>query len=387
MNKRILLGNSLFLFCYRLTKIICFNLIYNRIIYKLFLPHKLSEIVEPGKKYMLVVCHNGGGGTVSYMKNMYEGKPDILFLRNTVSADRDYIYSIENSNKGKRIYIKPHQLKILNGRLIRIHIIAVESYMNLSKLLPWFASHKVPITYDIHDYHCVWYETHFIHNEKYLSKEELEKSVLNYITTRITFQEWHNIWADFFPHVQTITAFSQSSKKIFAEYYPDFEDKVIVKPHSLDYLTCGKIKKLPEKFTIGIFGVIRNADKGSNIVKSFLEFSKDKDYQVYMNGELNPSCQVSAQNIHYMGYYDVSKLYQVILEQGISVVLFPSICPETFSYTVSELIHVEVPVACFDLGAQAEKVSAYKYGQIIKDESNESILEALKMAYEKGQKQ
>ena len=105
----------------------------------------------------------------------------------------------------------------------------------------------------------------------------------------------------------------------------------------------------------------------------------------YINGELNPACMVTAPNIHYQGRYEISKLDNVIEEQGISTVLFPSICPETFSYTVSELIHVEIPIACFDLGAQAEKVSTYKYGQIIADSSNESILSALKAAYEKGQ--
>ena len=60
-----------------------------------------------------------------------------------------------------------------------------------------------------------------------------------------------------------------------------------------------------------------------------------------------------------MGRYKVSELDKIIMEQGISAVLFPSICPETFSYTVSELIHVGIPVACFNLGAQAEKIKGY----------------------------
>ena len=385
MIKEKLTNSRYFIFLYRCLKVFCYRIVYDTSLYKLFKSHKLSQILELSKKYRLVVCHNGGGGTVSYMKNKYFDLPDVLVLRNTITADKDYLYSIENIENHKRSYIKPTQLKQLNSFISEVNIVAVESYMSLDFILPWFASLNVLLTYDIHDYHCIWYETHFIHKGKYLTKEELENSVLKYVTKKITFQQWHKIWKNFFPSVKQINAFSESSRKIFSEYYPEFADKVIVTSHSLDYIKCGKLSSIPKDFCVGIFGMIRGADKGCNVVKSFLEYSKNKTYQVYINGELNSSCMITAPNIHYMGRYDVTRLDKLIEEQGISTVLFPSICPETFSYTVSELIHVGIPIACFNLGAQAEKVSSYKYGWIIQNDSNESIMEALQKAYEKGQ--
>ena len=379
-------NNYFFISCYRLLKIFLYRLIYSTGIFKLFYPHDLNSNLDKTKKYKLVLCHNGGGGTVSYMKNKYKDVKNVLFLRNTITADKDYLYSIENSNTGRRIYIKPEKLSETASLLDSVHIIAVESYMSLSFILNFIASLNIPVEYDLHDYHCIWYETHFIHKGKFLTKDELEKSCLKYGFKKITFQQWHNIWEGFFPSVEKINAFSQSSKNIFAEYYPEFSDKVVIIPHSLNYIKCGKITSIPKQFCIGIFGIIRGADKGCDIVKSFLEFSKDKEYHIYINGELNPSCMVAAANIHYMGKYDVDKLDKIIEEQGISSVLFPSICPETFSYTVSELIHVGIPLVSFNLGAQAEKISNYKYGQIIEENTNEAILNALKKAYEKGQR-
>ena len=93
---------------------------------------------------------------------------------------------------------------------------------------------------------------------------------------------------------------------------------------------------------------------------------------------------VFAPNIHYMGRYDVNKLNLIIEEQGISSVLFPSVCPETFSYTVSELIHAGIPIAAFNTGAQGEKVSEYEYGEIITEQNNEKILSSLKFAHQKA---
>ena len=381
-----LTNNSLLRYFYRLLKIVYYNLLYKTNIYKRKYSTDITSVLDSEKKYKLVVCHNGGGGTVSYMKNKYAASTDVIFLRNTVSADIDYLYSLENSENKKKVFIKPEELIKLSQNIYEIHIIAVESYMSLAFILNWFASLKVPVTYDLHDYHCIWYETHFIHNGEYLTKEKLEMSLLHYGKTKISFQEWHDIWNNFFPCVKTINAFSESSKQIFKEYYPDYADKVIVTPHSLDYISCKTLNTIPEKFCIGIFGLIKGADKGCNVIHSFLEYSKNKDYQIFLNGDLNSECKVYSSNIHYMGRYEVSRLDQIILEQGISCVLFPSICPETFSYTVSELIHVGIPIACFNLGAQAEKVSQYKYGELIKENNNDAIYDALLKAHEKGQR-
>ena len=390
MNKQSLKNNSLFLFIYRFIKVISYNLLYGLPLYKIKYPHSTNQFLSENQKYKLVVSHKGGGGTASYVINKYGNTPNILFLENVKTADKDYLYSLKNSDTNKQIYIRPAQLKKLmklqklKNIISEVHVISIESYMSLEFILNWFVNLNVPVEYDIHDFHCVWYEAHFFHSGKFLDDESLKKSVLKYVTRRITFSQWHDIWNDFFKHVSKINAFSKSSKEIFAKYYPGFADLVQVTPHSLDYIQFEKVKSIPQKFCVGIFGAIFAEDKGCEVVRSFLEFSKDKDYQIYINGQLRPDCMVSAPNIHYMGRYDVNKLNVIIEEQGISSVLFPSVCPETFSYTVSELIHAGIPIAAFNTGAQGEKVSEYEYGEIITEQNNEKILSSLKLAHQKA---
>ena len=377
-------NNPVILFFYRLLKVMTYRIIFSTPIYKIIYPHKIDTVIDNNKKYRLVVCHNRGGGTGSYMKNKYGNEPGVLFFKKIYAADKDYLYCLENSDNHNIYYFNPSKLSDIKINLSEINIVAVESFMSLVPLFNWFKAFNVPITYDIHDYHCIWYEAHFVHNGKLLSKDDLQNSVLRYIGTKITFAQWHKAWMDFFPSVTKINAFSESSKQIFSECYPDFADKVQVTPHSLEYIKCGTLKSIPEKFTVGIFGMIQDFDKGSSVVKSFLEFSKNKDYEVYINGALRQDCMVEAQNIKYMGRYDVNNLDKIIEDQGISVVFFPSVCPETFSYTISELIHVGVPVACFNTGAQAEKVSNYKFGEIIQKPDSEEILKSLQNAFQKG---
>lgn len=390
MNKESLKNNSLFLFAYRFIKVISYKIIYELPLYKIKYSNNLNNFLSDSQIYKLVVSHKGGGGTASYVKNKYGSTPHVLFLENVKTADKDYLYSLRNSDTEKLIYIKQKDLKkllkIQNTKKIisDLHVISIESYMSLEFILNWFVSLNVPIEYDIHDFHCVWYEAHFFHNGKFLDDESLKKSVLNYVTRRITFSQWHDYWDNFFQHVSKIYVFSNSSKEIFAKYYPEFEDLVEVTPHSLDYIKFEKIKHIPQTFCVGIFGAIYAEDKGCEVVRSFLEFSKNKDYQIFYNGELRSDCMVFAPNIHYMGRYDVNKLNLIIEEQGISSVLFPSVCPETFSYTVSELIHAGIPIAAFNTGAQGEKVSEYEYGEIITEQNNEKILSSLKLAHQKA---
>ena len=256
--------------------------------------------------------------------------------------------------------------------------------MSLKLLFDFFSSLSVNISYDLHDFHCIWIYAHLVQNNIYLDEQHVRNAEFIYGFKKITFEKWYKLWNDFFNNVQEIFAFSESSKQIFSVYFPDYKEKVKVTPHSLDYINCGKIKNINKKLTIGIFGLIRASDKGCYILKDFLNYIKNKDYNIYLFGELSEECRVYSENIFYKGHYTVSELDKIIDENKISAVLFPSIWPETFSYLVSELIFTGVPVACFNIGAQAEKVSQYKMGEIIKDFSNESILSALKNAHQKG---
>jgi glycosyltransferase involved in cell wall biosynthesis len=61
-----------------------------------------------------------------------------------------------------------------------------------------------------------------------------------------------------------------------------------------------------------------------------------------------------------------------------TVFLFPSICPETFSYVVQELMHFGFPIVAFNIGAPAERLKRYKNATLIKHpSSSKNILNKL----------
>ena len=92
-------------------------------------------------------------------------------------------------------------------------------------------------------------------------------------------------------------------------------------------------------------------------------------------GKLVPEC--NGKNVRVTGPYRREDLPGLLNQHKVNVVLFPSIIPETFSYVTQEIISLECPIVCFDLGGQAEQVRRYELGRIASAMTAESALQAI----------
>lgn len=62
--------------------------------------------------------------------------------------------------------------------------------------------------------------------------------------------------------------------------------------------------------------------------------------------------------------YERSQLPDLVEQQQIDVFFLTSIWPETFSFTCSEIISMDVPLICFDMGAPVERTKQYDKGLV-----------------------
>ena len=84
------------------------------------------------------------------------------------------------------------------------------------------------------------------------------------------------------------------------------------------------------------------------------------------------------------GRYMRSELPDLVEHYGVDMVWFPSIWPETFSYVTEEVMDMGLPIACFDIGAPAERVRGYAGGLVLQNKDARqalmAMLDHLKMA-------
>jgi glycosyltransferase involved in cell wall biosynthesis len=79
------------------------------------------------------------------------------------------------------------------------------------------------------------------------------------------------------------------------------------------------------------------------------------------------------------GIYKIDELPDLMEKYLIDVVFIPSICAETFSFTTAEAVAMNIPVACFNIGALPERINGYANGILInKIDANTAINEIRK---------
>ena len=87
---------------------------------------------------------------------------------------------------------------------------------------------------------------------------------------------------------------------------------------------------------------------------------------VYGNGERVHFRRLrNSLGIRVRGYYRPGMLASLLLRDQISIAVFPSIWPEAYALVVDECLSVGVPVVAFDHGAVADRLRAWKVGDLV----------------------
>jgi glycosyltransferase involved in cell wall biosynthesis len=201
--------------------------------------------------------------------------------------------------------------------------------------------------------------------------------------TNAKIEEWRIVWYNFLHGCCEIRCFSESTKTIFKNAYPAIDDKkLFVIPHDVSYCNFDPIVIDHSEFHIGIIGTCATVQKGCNIVRNFLKYMKNINIKITIIGRMHSWDKTPSKNINYINGYVRNELPGLIEKNHISAVLFPSICPETFSYLISELMLLKLPIVCFNCGAQAEKIRKYARGIICNNTNPKDILLSLQSAYD-----
>ncbi|KAA3669518.1 glycosyltransferase [Pectobacterium carotovorum] len=182
----------------------------------------------------------------------------------------------------------------------------------------------------------------------------------------IKINNWRDNWEYFFDkYVDELIVFSQSGYNLFIKTYPCLERKTKIILHDVPKLReVRSYINRNTKIKIGVLGNITRQSKGSDILN---------EMELYIDSEPNISLVVIghynklSQRTTVIGEYNREELPEILENNEINIIFIPSVWPETFSYTTSEAIIMNIPVACFNLGAPAERVKQYEKGLVINE--------------------
>jgi len=173
--------------------------------------------------------------------------------------------------------------------------------------------------------------------------------------SRVTLAQWQAAWGGLVSACTKIAVFSEASRALMLEVYPQARDALEVVPHDL-FAAPPRIGPAPGQNVIGVLGNI-GVQKGADVVARLAsDLARTGTGKVVVVGYLDPDYPLKSPSLVH-GAYALRDLEGLVARYGISCWLIPSIWPETFSFTTHEALATGMPVFAFDLGAQGEAVT------------------------------
>ena len=351
---------------------------------------------------LLFVEHNIGGGTQTFGRN-YLGQWDKPYLKLIYTADAFQLNlvtdeSITTLSLGGVEWLERFLRECPPQQILLSSLYTFKSLPSLLKLFAELAEQKVPTTYFVHDYYCVCPSYALLDGENEFcglpGGKECQACYqlnANASTEYERIASWQHDWKRLLSACREIVVFSQNSKNLLAQVYPELTS-VIVKPHSMDYFDASPAylqrKEVgADQLRIGIPGPLgkhKGRDQVLDLARSLESICPD--WRILLFGHLPEGVADGLNSIELLGTYTAATFGNMAREAGIDVFFFPSRCPETFSYTVSEIILLGYPLLCYNLGAQAEKVTEYAKGLVIeRNASPAQIIDALRALTSKSE--
>lgn len=201
----------------------------------------------------------------------------------------------------------------------------------------------------------------------------------------LSLKKWHENWGRIFHCCDEIRCFSNSTAEYYRSIINVTSDKITVKPHAQQMYSTEKLLPCTESLRICVVGGITEI-KGSIVIsKLALKLKKSHpDAKIYIIGTWYGKDLQS--NMCLVPAYDKCHLRDIMHHINATLCFFASVCPETFSYVISELKEINAPIVSFNIGAQGERLADYDNCELVDKLDADSAYDGILRLYEKLKK-
>ncbi|WP_410981722.1 glycosyltransferase [Bacillus cereus] len=347
------------------------------------------------RKGRLFIDHGLGGGASIYQTNYIKTLEDNERIY-TLTPGTDYVILTDHNHSEPITYnLQLSKLNEMNFKKLLSALRIDQIFINhlfkypIGKMFSLIKHSLVNYCFFVHDFYCICPSYNLINHEKKYCNAETNPEICQgciaklYPKETINIEDWRKAFHSFLMGAKKVITPSYNTKEILLKYYKDIH--IEVREHSIDSkiaYTFNKDFLNKQDLNIAFVGAI-DLPKGSGIIYEL------KDLIVEENLPINIKV-IGITNIHFNPYksnegkfevtgrYEVDNLSEILAEKEIALAIAPSICPETYSYTTSEVMLSGYPIITFNLGAPAERVKKYQCGWILDNLNSNEILNLLK---------
>lgn len=358
--------------------------------------HAVMDLLAGTDGLVCLVDHNWGGGANIYARKLTEtyNQNGKAVLRLAHPVDQPFIYAIFHAPRGRLVYRLENISQALDADWLPFSEIFINELVLwdgpdngenackaieavTGKLSALARARNIPMKMPVHDFFCVCPSFNLVGKKGVFCNLPDGRECARCLPAEdFDIGQWREVFGKLLANLSEIICFSDSATQIISQVYPAAADKISLVPHKplVDWQTSFS-PPANAPMRIAVIGNI-NVTKGLDIVKKLHGLLSDGEQLVMLGG-----CENFAPNsekIVFHGAYQREELPALLEKYGVTVALLPSVWPETFCYVVQECMGLGLPLVCFDLGAQAERVGSYTRGKLADEITAEGAYRALK---------
>lgn len=344
---------------------------------------------------VLFINHSLGGGAKVYQDRLFrewsaekrcytlEILPDhhSLLLSCSVAQEEKFYFDLNSLTSDEF-----HRLNEALG-ITEIYVNQLVTFP-AEKMMQFIKDTGVPYVFFFHDYYAVCPGYTLVDSSGKYCQAEKNPAVCNACLQGLQsaetddIQHWRDCFHTFLQGAAQLIAPSQVTADIIKSYYPDLP--VLVREHAVPahiHRTYENEFAMDPVLKVGILGAI-GINKGSKIVRSLVQGIRQRNLPVQIivigiTDWQNDPFVSDDDVLEITGAYDGVQVSDLLAAKRVSLVMIPSIWPETYSYTTSEAVHSGYPVLVFSMGAPAERVHRDTCGWTVDEVSSEALLDKL----------
>ena len=298
------------------------------------------------------------------VKSFFENSTAEMVMGSVISYENMQTYNWQYKTILDKLF------SILNIDFVHIHHMA-HHYFDLVDTL---IERQIPYIVSLHDFYLICPtilllekgEKYCVNNEKRDCKECL--NALKCIDDNKFIDNWRNLSYKLLKNAREIIAPTESTKKIFNQFYKDLNIKVIEHGMNVDdFIKAEENSEKTERKNIAFLGGI-NPSKGLNFMKNLIEKANNDElpYNIHLFGKAS-DWKINNSNKNYIFHntYNRNEIAKILKENNIDLILLLAIWPETYSYTLTEAVISEIPVLALSFGALEERINKNKIGWLL----------------------
>lgn len=340
----------------------------------------------------LVIDHDLGGGANQYRRGKTQQElakgQSLILLTFSVLGLRYVVHRLSSGGSSEILkhltwpevlpwidQIQPRQIFYNNAVSFPDALALVEG------LSAYKAEHRdtCRLTLAVHDYFMACPSQHLIHADgqfcdlpaQDVCKDCLGRSQQDMVSLyrHHDLETWRQAWGTLAHAADEVLTFDPSAGRLLGRVFrPLPPGHLVVRPHVVSALNAQdheiwaqwRQKKQRKRGRIGVVGLIGSDIKGVRRVHELVQtIAHDHlPYEVIAIGQVSPKPSFPA-CFRETGPYKAEDLTRLVVQNDIDAFFFCSTGPETFSYVLHEIERFGLPVAAFNLGAQATFLSRY----------------------------